>query len=362
MKDEKMLSIIDLVKILWKHKMFIGILVAAFLLLGVVQIISIPKEYSSNLILMPQAHERESTVSGFNQLAGLAGVNLQNQSAGIDKKLYPEILNSNLFYISFMNQRFEFGPDKDTLTLFDILKEYEDRSLFEKIYDGIGSFPGSVLGIFRKSKPDITEDSSTGHILINDLLILNSTQKQVISKLKERVYLKEKSINGLMVITCELPDPSLSAHAVVYVKEYLTVYLTKYQTDKEKENLVFLEKQLLDAKAKFVQVQLNLAKRRDSNQNLITTSAQTEEQRLQAEFSLAFSIYNDIAKQVEQAKIQIQKNTPYFSVLEPSQISTNHSTPNEKIILIIALMLGVFTSVAWVLFKELILLNLFNKK
>ena len=57
-------------------------------------------------------------------------------------------------------------------------------------------------------------------------------------------------------------------------------------------------------------------------------SAQTREQILNNELSIAFSIYNQFAIQLEQAKVELNKATLYFSILEPITIPGSPSEPN----------------------------------
>ena len=50
-------------------------------------------------------------------------------------------------------------------------------------------------------------------------------------------------------------------------------------------------------------------------------------QVLQNEMNLAFSVYNQFAMQVEQAKIELKKESPIFSTLNPIEIPSSKSEP-----------------------------------
>ena len=68
--------------------------------------------------------------------------------------------------------------------------------------------------------------------------------------------------------------------------------------------------------------------------------AKTEEERLQSEYSIAFSVYSELAKQLEQAQIQVKEETPVFSVLSPTVVPKLKSKPQKVKILAIWLFLG----------------------
>jgi uncharacterized protein involved in exopolysaccharide biosynthesis len=68
--------------------------------------------------------------------------------------------------------------------------------------------------------------------------------------------------------------------------------------------------------------------------------ALTDVERLQGEYSIALNVYNELAKQLEQAKIQVKEETPVFSVLEPAMIPREKSKPKKPMIVAIWLFLG----------------------
>ena len=68
--------------------------------------------------------------------------------------------------------------------------------------------------------------------------------------------------------------------------------------------------------------------------------ARTEETRLQSDYTIAMNVYNELAKQLEQAKIQVKEETPVFSILEPAMVPNEKSKPKKPMIVFIWLFLG----------------------
>jgi uncharacterized protein involved in exopolysaccharide biosynthesis len=61
-----------------------------------------------------------------------------------------------------------------------------------------------------------------------------------------------------------------------------------------------------------------------------------------------------LAKQLEQAKIQVKKDTPIFTVIEPVTIPLEKSKPNRPLIVVMGLILGGVIGLCFVFGKEVL--------
>ncbi|MDZ7717087.1 MAG: hypothetical protein U5J95_12840 [Balneolaceae bacterium] len=75
-----------------------------------------------------------------------------------------------------------------------------------------------------------------------------------------------------------------------------------------------------EARKRFEQAQQQLAEFRDSNINLATAKAQSREQELQSQYDLTFNLYNSLSQRLEQAKLDLQEETPVLTVLQPVSV------------------------------------------
>ncbi len=66
----------------------------------------------------------------------------------------------------------------------------------------------------------------------------------------------------------------------------------------------------------------------------------TQEERLENEYQLAFEVYSELAKQLEQSLIKVEENTPVFSIINEVTIPIEKSKPNRVLILTIWIILG----------------------
>jgi uncharacterized protein involved in exopolysaccharide biosynthesis len=123
-------------------------------------------------------------------------------------------------------------------------------------------------------------------------------------------------------------------------QELLQQYITEFKIKKAKANLDFIQLRFDETTKKFEAAQEKLASFRDRNKSVTLATARTEEERLTSQYNLIYSIYSELAKQLEQAKIQVKQDTPVFTIIEPVSVPTKKSKPNRQMILFIWLFLG----------------------
>jgi uncharacterized protein involved in exopolysaccharide biosynthesis len=102
----------------------------------------------------------------------------------------------------------------------------------------------------------------------------------------------------------------------------------------------------------FYSIQEQLAGYMDRNQNILSATYLTRLDRLQAEFDLLSTVYSELAKQKEQAAIQLNKDTPTFFVLDPVKVPNGRTGPNKKIYVSVGFFLGILISGGLVLSRK----------
>ena len=76
---------------------------------------------------------------------------------------------------------------------------------------------------------------------------------------------------------------------------------------------------------------------------------------MESEYQLAFSVYSELAKQVETQKIQVKENTPVFAVLQDAVVPLEKSNTSKFVILIFWTLLGIFSGIVAIVSKQYIL-------
>jgi hypothetical protein len=202
-------------------------------------------------------------------------------------------------------------------------------------------------------------DSLTGNTLTPDIRIVQLTgaDNSVAGALASRIKL---TINGnQLILNVKMPEAWLSAQATQLVLDKLIKYVTKYKTGKQLETLNFLEARTAEAEQAYKRNQQRAAGFRDNNYGVIYQSIQSQEQVLQNEFTLSFALYNSLATQLQQARIQLKKDTPLFTLIEPVYVPSGPSEPVASKIILSYIFMGVVLGILLIVYQ--ILRQFFSK-
>jgi uncharacterized protein involved in exopolysaccharide biosynthesis len=100
--------------------------------------------------------------------------------------------------------------------------------------------------------------------------------------------------------------------------------------------------------------QQSLAGLKDNSLGVIFQSAQTRQQVLENELTIAFNVYNQFAVQLEAAKIELKKETPLFRVLEPISLPSPQVEPSFSSTIIKYILFAIVLSFLMVGYRLLI--------
>jgi uncharacterized protein involved in exopolysaccharide biosynthesis len=90
----------------------------------------------------------------------------------------------------------------------------------------------------------------------------------------------------------------------------------------------------------------------DKNINISSSLFQNKLNRLDSEVNISESIVQQLASQVEQAKLQVNKDTPVFTTIKPVTIPFKRTAPKRSLIVIGFALMGLVLSIGFVLSKE----------
>ena len=155
--------------------------------------------------------------------------------------------------------------------------------------------------------------------------------------------------NGYVTITTNMPEAVASAQLAQATVVLLQKYITEFKIAKVQSNLDFIQSRYNEAKKNFEDIQIRRAAFRDANTNTNKYSARVEAEKLDAEYTLAMNLYSELATQLEQAKIEVKKDTPILTVVRPVTIPYKKSKPSRAKILLAFTFLGVVAGAGLVL-------------
>ncbi|WP_435264090.1 GNVR domain-containing protein [Tenacibaculum sp. nBUS_03] len=343
---EDEINLLELFKIILKGKKTIIRFVFTFGLIGFLIAIFSEKEYTSSTIIVPQT--TTSKVGGnIGGLAAMAGINLGggNTNENIPPSLYPKIVHSLPFLKELSSTPLRFSNFKKEITYKEYYQKHKKRNILSYVKNYTIGLPSKLIGFFS-SKEEISENvrkDSIYRISIDESIIFKQIKDQVTLEINK---------DGFIKISFSMFEALASAQMTKKLQELLQKTIINFKTQKAKSEYKFIEERHNELKKDFEKKQVILANFRDRNQGLITSRSQTRLESLESEYNLAYTIYSELAKQLETQKIKLKENTPVFRIIDPVSVPVLKSKPKRTLIIVIWIFLGVVLGIGWVFGKE----------
>lgn len=310
------IDVIDLLKKLYKSRKLIIYTTTLFIIIGVANAILSPVKYNSTTVFILQNKDSSSSLSG---VASLVGINLGSNSNAneISPAIYPQIINSVKFKRLLLKKIIN---EKDNLTLEQFIKEHYALKVHndQKIRD---------LGM--------TKIEENYFNILSDFVKVSVNQK-----------------DGFISITSIMPDAEYAAKIAKFSREILQKIIIENKVESARQNLIFSEGQLKEKKQEFDDIYSKLAFFSDSNLNSVNSYVKNEKNKLESEFNIISAVVEELSKQVEQAKLQLNKDTPVFSTIQEAIIPIKRSSPKRRQIVILFAFFGLlFSCISVIIYK-----------
>ncbi len=347
------IDIADILRPLWEKRMYILKVTGIFLLLGLFIALFSPVKYTARCTVVPQSGKSGSG-GNLGGVAAMMGINMGTTVAGetLSPDVYPRIIKSLPFTREIMQTPIKVEKSNgEEITLYDFYtnKEYQPFNLVGTITRYTLGLPGVILGVIRGSDVEVEALPSQPDSL--SLLTLSKRDDKIYKAIQESMGLELNSKDGYITINYTFGEAEAAARVTDQVRKTLEKYVMAFKSEKMEDNLAFVQQSFNDARADFLLKQERLAQFQDANRGLTTASARATEQRLRSEYDISFTIYSELAKQLEQAKLAVKESKPVLTVIEPVVVPVQKSAPRRSIILVGFIFLGIVVSCGWVLAK-----------
>ncbi len=342
------IDLIQLLKAIWKSRRFVVKTTVLVTLIAIFFAIFSQKEYTTSSTFVQLNASSNSGSSGLSGLASLAGISMSSsQAESLPASLYPKIVSSIKFKKQLLAISLSPVGSEDSVSYAEFYSHIHKKSLVSKFkYYTIG-LPGLILESFQ-SRPSF--DGKT-KMVAGSLMILSEEEIGHFERLDEQISLVVNDKEGSIQLSFTMPEPMLAAQMVTAAREILQKEIIGFKVDKAQKQLEFIEERYKEKKKEFEDIQNRIASYRDSNQGIVTATARNELDGLQAEYNLAFNVFNDLAQQLEKARFDVKKDTPVLSVIQEAIVPYRKSAPRRMLYLIFGAFLGVFLSAGYILAK-----------
>ena len=349
--EEEGIDIIALLKGLWDGRKTIIICTAVFIVLGLVAALTMKRTYTVSSTMVPQMASRNN--SSLSSLASLAGIDLgmTNTGADLSPLVYPQIVSSVPYRLELMNTPLHYAKADTAVSMYTYAKEYAKPGVMSYIKKYTIGLPFVILGLFQKEKP---EDNLTPSDAADEgpkPIVLTKEEEAMIKVIGANVSLAVDKKEGYLTLTVNGSEPLQTAELAIAAQTLLQREVTRFRTEKAEDQLKYVEARFKEIKAENENYQTQLATIRDRSKNMPTSRALIEQERIQAKYAVSSAIYSEMAKQLEQAKMQVKRDTPMLTIIKPVTVPRQASNSRAKT-LIIWTFLGFVLGCGIVLGKE----------
>ena len=340
-QEEEGIDIMALVKQLWDGRKTVIIWTCAFMVLGLIAALTMKRSYAVSTVMVPQLNS--SKASSLSSLASLAGFDLGSVNTGseLSPLIYPQIVSSVPFQKELMYTPLHYSKCDTAICMFDYsLSDYAKPGPVGAVFQAIGKYtiglPGVILGAIRGKKEPIVlpEGEGADGGAAAKPLVISEDEEKVLKVLSENVSLAVDKKEGYVTLNVKGSEPIQTAELAMKAQQLLQDEITRFRVEKSQSELEYIQARYDEIKAETELYQEQLAKITDRQQSLTGTRDRIERDRIQTKYNMASSIYSELAKQLEQSKMQVKKDTPVFTIVQPVSVPTKSANSRAKTLIV----------------------------
>ena len=321
---------------------------------GVLSIIiafSIPKEYTSVVVMAPESSSGAGASGSLGALASMAGFNLGGLSGSEDAlypELYPQVISSTPFLCDLMSLQVENKDGDLSTTLYDYLGKHQKKTWWSKL------MAAPIIMVKRMFSTAVVDT-----VMPTNGADMNMTRKQYLTmqSLNDKIGVNVDKGNFVITLSVTMQDPKIAANVAAVVAEKLQDYIGQYRSAKARKDLAYTEQLYQEAQEKYYNAQQIYAEYADQHQGVVKMRYQIEQERLSNEKDLAFNVYNQIAQQLEVARAKVTESTPVCVVVQPAIVPIKASSPKKMMMGLLYVFLAFFGTAAWIIIKDRVIDN-----
>lgn len=336
-QEEEGIDIMALLRGLWDGRKTIIICLVIFIALGVVAALTMKRTYTVRTVMVPQLNSKQN--SSLGSLAALAGIDLGMQTAASDLSplVYPEIVKSVPYRLELMHTPLHYKKCDHPISMFDYaISGIEKPGLFFYVKKYTIGLPGVIINAIRGPQPDVVYGYAMGSadtVAIKPIVVTAKEQK-MLDVFDRIVSLDVNKKEGYITLTVNGVEPVQTAELAIKAQQLLQDLLTRFRVEKSESELTYIQARYNEIKKENDHYQEQLAAIKDRTKNVMNSRDEIEKDRIQAKYNVSNAIYNEMAKQLEQAKMQVKRDTPAYAIIQPVTIPMKPSNSRAKTLIV----------------------------
>lgn len=345
-----------LLSVLWKKRSFLLKVCGIGIFIGILTVISIPKEYETSIYTVPESTSgKADTGESFSAEINIMGSKIRD---AIIPSLYPEVISSNPFLISLFDIPITLSNSKETntLTLSEYISSHQCSPWWSIISSGISQIISFPVTLFDKKEPDNTDnlqDTTVRYGKSIDVFRLSKHEVAIAAAINSRINMDVDKKKRAVTLRIRMQDPLVSAIVADSVVAKLHAFISDYRTKKERTNLEYTENLYQQAQTKYYEAQKDYAHFADANRLLSDNIHRKDLYNLQTAKDFAYKEYTERSQQLQLAEIRVYKKRPVFAIIEPATIPISPVSPSKMKIISGFVLLSLVMGCGWIYFKNM---------
>lgn len=323
---------------IYKRKKIYIITIPIVFVLSCLYITCIPRTYSSSTEVALETESKGGTAGGLGALAASFGINTEalETSDAITPLLYPDLLNDNGFISGLFNIKVCTLDGKIKTDYYTYIEKYQQYPWWTKFGD-------RIKRTFHKEEKKDTKNTTKNpyHLTKKDDGILNAIRKGITLKIDKKT--------GAINISTTAQDPLICKTIADSVREHLQQFITRYRTNKAREDVQYFRKLTEDAKRAYEKQRKLYGSYSDANMDVMLESFISKRNDLENEMQLRYNNYTTYQNQLQTAIAKVQEKTPAFTIIKGAEVPLKPIAPKRMIFVLVMTILGFVATSVYVL-------------
>jgi hypothetical protein len=216
------------------------------------------------------------------------------------------------------------------------LGEFDKPTIMEVIKKYTIGLPGVIIKAISGDKKNdvpmvVMPPDTTGKM---KPIVVSPDEQKMLEAFGQFLSLDVDKKEGTITLVAHGFEPIQTAELALRAQQLLQEEVTRLRVEKSQSELEYIQARYNEAKEESDRYQAALAGTTDRYQDVVTTTANIGKQRLQSKYNVANAIYMELAKQLEQAKMQVKRDSPIFAIIQPVTVPMKPDNSRAKTVIV----------------------------
>ena len=339
--EMKTMTLVTFLKRMKKHRKLYGWVMLAVMVISAIWIYSVPRTYTAQTALAPEAEQQSATLGGLNMMASQLGLDLSNVQTtdAISPTLYPELMNDNKFVVELLKIQLHTSESPVQRSYYTYLTRERKQSWMADIKDAL---------VAKFSKSERPQNP------FKNPYMLNKDNERIVEQIRDDIKISVDRQTGVINVFATAQDPVVCKLLADSCTEHLKVFIVKYRTSKAQKDVAHYRQLMHDAQLQYERVRRKYAASADANQDVILESVRSKVEDMENDMQLKYNQYTAMSTQYEAAIAKVREQTPVFTVLQGAGVPVKPSSPKRVLTILGMMLFALFALTACLVARDLL--------